>query len=314
MLRLHRLLETGKFPNCRTLAAELEVSSKTIQRDIDFLRDRMGLPIAYDQLKFGFRYTAPVTHFPTLEISEGEVAALFIAQKALAQHHGTPFEKPLRAACRKIAESLPGTISVNLPELDAAISFRSAGVSGIDLALFEAVSRAVLQSLEMTFHYQKLRSRQIEVRRAQPYHLGCVENQWYLFAHDLDRGQLRTFALPRMRQVRVSGVTFARPAGFSISQHLGESFGVFKNAKNARQYRVRIRFDEWAARLVSERVWHGSQKTRPLPGGEIELMLRLGGLEEIERWVLSWGAHARVITPQRLRTRIKRTAALVAAF
>ena len=43
MVRLHERLKAGEFPNCRKLAGELEVSSKTIQRDIDFMRDRLGV-------------------------------------------------------------------------------------------------------------------------------------------------------------------------------------------------------------------------------------------------------------------------------
>ncbi len=69
MMRLHQKLIAGDFPNCSKLSKELEVSAKTIQRDIDFMRDRLGLPIEYDQLHFGFVYTEPVTHFPSIEVS-----------------------------------------------------------------------------------------------------------------------------------------------------------------------------------------------------------------------------------------------------
>src|SRR5687768_3188300 len=185
MMRLHEKLKAGRFPNCRKLADELEVSSKTIQRDIDFMRDRLGLPIEYDQLHFGFVYTEPVTHFPSIEVSEGEVVALFVAQKALAQYRGTSFEKPLRTAFEKISEGLQDRIGFQWGEVDAGISFRGLGVTVADLELFEKVSRSVLESHELTFEYQKLRSSRHEARRVQPYHLGCIENQWYLFGFDL---------------------------------------------------------------------------------------------------------------------------------
>lgn len=305
MLRLHQLIAAEKFPNCRTLAKELEVSPKTIQRDVDFMRWQMGLPIEYHQTEFGFHYTEPVTHFPMLEISEGEVVALFIAQKALAEHRGTIFQKPLEAACHKLAGSLRGKISVSWAEMDAAVSFRSAGAGAAEIGVFDAVSRAVLQSVEIAFHYHKLRSEQLELRRARPYHLGCVENQWYCFAHDLDRGQLRTFALPRMRDVKVTRTKFQRPPNFSIQQHLASSFGVFSSGSTGDAQRLRIRFDAWASRLVSERVWHESQAFKQLGDGRIELRLELAGLEEIERWILSWGEHAEVIAPKRLRERIQ---------
>lgn len=46
------------------------MSTKTIQRDIDFMRDRMGLPIDYSPQRYGFYYTEPVDAFPTLQITE----------------------------------------------------------------------------------------------------------------------------------------------------------------------------------------------------------------------------------------------------
>ncbi|MGI8891127.1 MAG: helix-turn-helix transcriptional regulator [Chthoniobacterales bacterium] len=305
MMQLHAQLQARTFPNCRKLAEELEVSSKTIQRDIDFMRDRLGLPIEYDQLHFGFVYTEPVTSFPNVEVSEGEIVALFVAQKALQQYKGTPFEAPLKAAFQKIGDGLKDKISFTWSELDSSISFRSAGRSLSDIEVFETVSRAVLRSEELEFRYRKLRSSRFEARRVRPYHLGCVENQWYLFAFDLERQQLRTFALPRVRDPQPTGAHFRRPADFSINRFLDSSFGVFRGeGKNL----VRIRFDSFAAQLVRERVWHPSQKIRSLPNEELELRLQLGSLEEIERWILSWGEHATVVAPQKLIERMHATA------
>ena len=60
MHRLHAILEAGHFPNCRQLAQELEVSPKTVQRDIDFMRDQMEFPIEYNAAERGFFYTGRV--------------------------------------------------------------------------------------------------------------------------------------------------------------------------------------------------------------------------------------------------------------
>jgi proteasome accessory factor B len=192
--------------------------------------------------------------------------------------------------------------------LEDAISFRSAGASISDLELFEAVSKAVLRCVELEFDYRKLKSSGYEHRRVRPYHLGCLENQWYLFAEDLDRRQLRTFALPRMRKVALTTKRFRRPADFSIAQVLSGSFGVFSAGK---AHRIRLQFDSFAARLVAERKWHESQRIRLLTGGSIILQLELGGLEEIERWILSWGAHVQVLEPARLREMIHDTATAI---
>src|SRR5262245_29575304 len=118
MLRLHQALAAGECPNATRLAADLEVSTKSIQRDLDFMRDRLGLPIEYHPQRFGYHYTGEVSAFPTMQITEGELFALVVAEKALQQYRGTNFEKPLLGAIKKIEQSLPETISVNLADLE----------------------------------------------------------------------------------------------------------------------------------------------------------------------------------------------------
>lgn len=311
-MRMHERLKAGRYPNCRKLADELEVSSKTVQRDIDFMRYRLGLPIEYDQLHFGFYYTEPVSSFPNIEISEGELVALYVGQKALAQYKGTSFEAPLSTAFRKITDGLRDTISMTWSDLDSAISFRSTGRAVADVHLFEQLSHAVFKQFEVRFEYKKPGAARYEQRSVQPYHLGCVENLWYLFAFDLERGQLRTFALPRIRDVRVSKTKFKRPLDFSIGRFLGESFGVFAKPTKTKHV-IRIAFDAFAASRIEERQWHPSQKVKQLRNGGIELSLTLGNLEEIERWILSWGGHASVLGPTELKEQIANTVSALAA-
>src|SRR6185503_5026894 len=98
MLRIHRAIQTGKYPNATALAGELEVSTKSIYRDIEFMRDRLELPLEFEVAQNGFHYTQEVGSFPTLQITEGELFALLVAEKALQQYRGTTFEKPLLSA------------------------------------------------------------------------------------------------------------------------------------------------------------------------------------------------------------------------
>ncbi len=156
MLRIHERLKGDQFPNCSQLSLDLEVATKTVQRDIDFMRDRMNLPIEFDFRRNGFHYTAKVENFPTVQVTEQELVALFVAEKVLAQYKGTPFEKPLHTAFQKLTGGLKDTMSFQWSDLDSAISFRSIGATVADLQLFETVSRAVLRSQELEFQYRKL--------------------------------------------------------------------------------------------------------------------------------------------------------------
>src|SRR5439155_20115962 len=82
MLRIHQALQSRKYPNASSLAAELQVSSKSIHRDLEFMRDRLQLPLEWDGSKFGYYYTQEVNAFPTMQITEGELFALVVAEKA----------------------------------------------------------------------------------------------------------------------------------------------------------------------------------------------------------------------------------------
>src|SRR5581483_2122170 len=88
MLRIHQAIQAGDYPNATTLARELEVSTKSIHRDLEFMRDRLNLPLEYDFAHTGYHYTEEVSGFPTLQITEGELLALLIAEKALQQYRG----------------------------------------------------------------------------------------------------------------------------------------------------------------------------------------------------------------------------------
>jgi len=302
MQRLHDLLMNERPVNCQQLGREFEVSYKTIQRDLDFMRDRLNLPIAYDATKYTFRYTEPVEAFPLLQVSEGEILALFVAQKVLAQYRGTPFEKTLSSAFQKLTGALKEEVSFNLGEWGADYSFRVTGASAADVETFHLLAKAIVQRQEAAFSYRSLRASTPETRTVHPYHLANVDNAWYLLAHDPQRGQLRTFALARIRTPKTTGKTFDRPRGFSAEKELKSGFGVFGGSG---KHAVKIRFDAFAARLVRERDWHPSQKIRDLRGGEIELEMTLGALEEIERWILSWGEHAKVLGPKILAESVR---------
>jgi proteasome accessory factor B len=73
-----------------------------------------------------------------------------------------------------------------------------------------------------------------------------------------------------------------------------------------------VRFDAFASQLVRERFWHSSQTMAERRDGTVELTLRLGSLEEVERWILGWGEHAEVLSPAALRRRIAAVAREIA--
>lgn len=305
MLRIHQAIQSGRFPNATKLAAELEVSTKSIQRDLDFMRDRLELPIEYHPQQFGYHYTAEVTSFPTMHLTEGELVALVIAEKALEQYRGTQFEKPLLSAIRKIEQSLPDTISLNLADIEQTISFRTRAEPVLNLEIFDALAKATAQRRQLAMVYRKTGSREGEARLVDPYHLANINGEWYLFAYDHARKDIRTFVPARVQSVKPTGRSFPAPQKFSLEQRLRGSFGVHSGEG---EFEVILRFNSRVADLIREKKWHESQELRPLKGGDVELRLKLSSLVEIERWVLSWGGDVVVLKPRELAEAVRRAA------
>ncbi len=233
-----------------------------------------------------------------------------LLRRPWSRYRGTSFEKPLQTAFQKLVSSLTAESSISLHELSEAVSFHSAGIPNGQIKVFEVLTSAVMASQLVEFSYLSLRASKPELRRAAPYHLACINNQWYLIGDDHARGQLRTFALTRIESVRNLKIPFERPADFSVSKMLSGSFAAFEAD---RTQRVRIWFDAFAARLVSERQWHKSQQIRAIGEGAIELTMRVGVAPDLESWILGWGDHAQVIEPADLRKRIFSTIQSMAA-
>ena len=95
---------------------------------------------------------------------------------------------------------------------------------------------------------------------------------------------------------------------FDLNKHLAGSLGLYRGQED---YEIVLELDAWAADDVRGRRLHSSQELTELPKGMLRVRLRLNSLEEVERWVLSMGAHATVIRPDKLRERLQKAAAEV---
>lgn len=304
---IHEAILAGRYPNCRKLGEQLEVSDKTIQRDIDFMRDELRLPVEYDQAQHGYCYTEDVSQFPVFELDASELAGLFLARQALEVARGTKLGRSLRETFAKLTKMIEGRVEFSWAEADKVFSRKPGGVAKADLKLFGELAEAVLGEKEVAFHYRKLGEDRATQRRLRPYHLGEVDGCWYLIGHDLDRGAMRTFALPRLSRLKVSGRGFERPAGFDGADYLRDSFGVWTAAEDEALHVVRVELSGYAARMAQERRWHPTQEIRHrnTRGTRVEVRFQVSRLEELVRWVLSWGSKARVLDPPELKNLVR---------
>ena len=304
VLRIHDMVARNMFPNCQTIAEDMDVNRKTIQRDIKFMQDELDLPIEYSQSNHGYFYNRPVSDFPFLKTTAEDLVALILARNALGPLRGSPLEATLRNGFQRLQATMSEQVTIPWSDIDQAFSVKSVGLTKRDLMLFERLARAVLECREIRFEYRKLTSNKSEKRQVEPYHLAEIDGGWYVIGFDRDREARRTFAVQRMKGVQITRRTFNRPADFSLEDHFAGSFGVWAgNSTSKETYEVKIRFSGFAARVIPERRWHPSQEIQSLDehGNSVELTMELTALEDVARWVMGFGSQAEAIAPPEFR-------------
>jgi len=301
---MYEWLQDRQYPNCPSMASRLEVSVRTIKRDIDFMRDRLRLPIEYDRKKHGFHYSAPIDHFAAPGLSKAEIFGLWIVHRAAAKCLGGSFIRPWQEAFSRLTGQLPEGESGAFDRFEKSFSFRPFAPESTDLPGFYEVMSALVENRRLKFKYKNLGTRTARSRLVDPYHMALIGNHWYLFGYDLHRRAMRTFALARLHNPEITRHRFTPPQNFSLEEYLRGSFAVLKGGDD---FEVTIQFDSWATDLLRGRQWHPSQRFVELPGAGSQLQMRLSTLDEVERWILSWGTHATVLRPEMLRARLRQT-------
>jgi proteasome accessory factor B len=302
VLELDRRIRSGAHPNCTSFARDWEVSRKTIQRDIDFLRDRLGAPIVFDATRNGYVYTESRWSLPLLSLTEGELVQLLVAERMAAQYRGTPIAATLERLFSKIQQALPEPVTLNPAELETHFSFFGQPTRPISEAIWLPLLRGLRERRLVSTRYRKVGKGKPESRKLEPLHLACLMGEWYLVAWCRKRDSLRNFAVSGFESARVANESFEeRP--FDPDAWFAGRFGRYV-APRDKSHRVVIRFSREAAPWIQERRWHPEQEIKEHRDGRLSLIFPAPALYEVKRWVLQWGADAVVEQPERLRVAV----------
>jgi proteasome accessory factor B len=269
------------------------------------MRDRMQLPLEYDRQRYGYYYTEKVSSFPTLQITEGELFALLVAEKALQQYRGTNFEKPLVSAFRKMADSLPDTVSLHLADWSRPSPFTPAPSRS-------STSRTLTRWPRLWRSGDKSNSIIASRASARSRCAGSIPITWPTStANGFSSPTIiyaATFAPSCRRASKPSGPpdkdSPARRNSPSSERCVTVSGCI--QAGNSTPWSSAL--NESAADYIREKRWHPSQELRELKDGGVELRLKLSSLGEVQRWILSWGGHAVVVQPTALVTSVRQAA------
>jgi len=291
-------LRSGKPLRATDLAREFEVAVRTAYRDRDFLRDEWRVPLEYNHHQGTYHLTEPVGSLPLVSLSQGELLAIYFAEKVLRQYRGTPFEPDLASAFAKMQELLPEEVKVSPESLDAYLSLDLGPTYTPDAAVFREILTAQRLRRRAVVRYRSLSSNRTTNRRIHPYHVFNLRGNWYVAAWDEDRQAVRDFAIHRMRRVTITTESYEIPRAFDFRKYMADSFGI---EKGGRPVEVAIRFGPTQARWIRERKWHRSARIQEELDGSLVLRLRVAETSELRRWLLQFGSQVAVLAPASLR-------------
>ena len=301
--RINQIIQGRGIVTRERLAEKLEVNVRTIQRDLNDLRDRFGAPLAYSRSK-GLHYTESGWVLPAIALQERELFSLLIAQQAVMQYRGTPLAKRLKQIFNKIAGSLSDTIHVH-PDYPAAgiLSFAPAPVLDVDEKLWNNLLVAIRNQKSAYITYHSRSSKELSERQIDPCHILNMQGDWYLYAYDHLRKRVSQFQLHRIKAIKLLEERFEKPEGFDISAIANSSFGSFGSVEKMKNVRLRITGD--MRELLADRQFHPRQTIKERTDGfEISFPVSSAGRRpfyNLIQWILSMGRDVEILAPKQLK-------------
>jgi proteasome accessory factor B len=304
LLDLDRRLRSDEYPNCTSFAVDWEISTKTAQRDFDFLRDRMDAPLEYDALKRGFYYTESTFMLPAVQMNEGELAALLMGSKMLEAFQGTPMAEKLTTVFEKLSALLPDNITVRPEELFTRFSFTAPPSMPVSSNVWKKVVQGLENQRMLEIRYRNWRGEL--THRVAPVHLANLQGDWYLFVQFEGFDNFRQIALSRIQNIKLLKNKTDICGTFDPQKELADTF--FRFAGENESFRVTVQFSKEIADEVLSRQWHPKQTVKLLKDGRVEISFDAKGDIEIKRWVMAFGRYAKVKSPKWLKDQISEEA------
>lgn len=289
--------------NVDSLAVALNVSSKTIRRDLDDLRS-LGFAI----LEHGVAH-APKTlsidkqSLSQLRLTYDEAFALMLYRLGNSSFDGTLFGQAAVSAFSKVEGTMGPVEKDYVRRMMPRVRRISVGSDYSNRAdTVEALTIGIEDAKAIEITYLSARSTEPVTYVIEPY--GLVEHRGtlYVVGHSRRHEEIRTWKLDRMLAAEVTRRSFKIPAGFDINQHFLGAFAIHRGGTTAA---VTVRFTGSAVRYVQEKRMHPSQRIELKSDGSAHVHFELSSTVEVRSWILSFGSVAEVLSPDSLREEIR---------
>ncbi|MDQ0960040.1 putative DNA-binding transcriptional regulator YafY [Streptomyces sp. B4I13] len=206
LLRLLSLLQSRPDWPGPELAERLGVTTRTVRRDADRLRE-LGYPVRSLAGPGGGYQLGVGAALPPLLLDDDEAVAVTVGLRAAASGSVAGFEETSLRALAKLEQVLPSRLKHRVAAMQSAILPLTASGPAVDANLLAVLAAACRGHESVRFGYQG------RTRRVEPYRLVHTGRRWYLLAFDLERDDWRTFRLDRVDAAPQPGPRFTPRPG-----------------------------------------------------------------------------------------------------
>jgi predicted DNA-binding transcriptional regulator YafY len=294
------LLQGRRRVTARDLAARLEVSERTVYRDVAALSETgvpvVALPGAGYELAEGF-------FLPPLVFTPEEASALSLGARLLAVQAAGRLPADATRALEKIQVILPREARNEVERLTEVIGFLSRRQPfDLDDPRIATLQGAIRERRVLRLRYHAFGTGEVSDRDVEPRQLQYAGGAWYLNAFCLSRQGERAFRLERMDQLEVLDERFAsRSDDTSVSLSAVSAAGAVEKTEREQRL-VRVRFAPAVLRWVREWQHQGFQGEEPEGAdGTVVMHYLVESPLEMRPWLFSWGASAVALEPDELR-------------
>ena len=302
--KIQELLKRQRGVTMRELQDTLDVSRSTLCRDLDYLRDRLGVPITWHPKLQVYRLDGAATdkhELPGVWFSEREIHALLGMMELINQLEPAgllaPRIAPLKERLNKLLEEGTGSAK----EAVKRIRILPIAQRPVAAELFQMLVDALIQRKRLKIRHLGRRTGQITERDVSPQRLVYYRDNWYLDAFCHLRDDLRSFAIDVIEHAQVSDKPAVSLDDQTLKGFFEDSYGIF----NGKPDKVAVlKFTPFRAQWVAREIWHPQQTGQYLPDGSYQLEIPYRMDTELLREILKEGPEVEVLEPDTLRAQV----------
>lgn len=301
LLKMARLIHSLSYVSTERFMKEFGISKRTVQRDIDRLRDIFDAPVGYDRLHDGYYFTDKEFFAGNMLFSEYDVVALAGILPLLERYGNTPLKDSVVKAYAVISKMLPDSVEV-MSSLLNDVEFISDPLPAVEPDVFEGVFDAAERHCSISFGYRSISATSYAAYSCNPYKVFCQKGDWYVAGFDNKNERFCAFSLSRMKDV-VPGKEFTPDADFEDKVRLDCNLGVVEDDSPA--VRIELMFKKSVNTYILERTWHKAQKCKQNKDGSVLLTFESDQIKEVLCWILQFGGDVKVLNPPELKLMYK---------